>query len=1237
MSFDISRNIFDPRKNYQGVVVEQGRVQSDADWNDWLATSLRRIQAGTLDTFGGSVVPATTPFGFQVTAVSSGGNSISIGVGRMYVDGILAENHGLAANAVWDSALAEMSGSPVPPPSTASTIDYLQQPYYPNPDVSLLAGNGPLLAYIDVWTRPVNFLQDPNLVDAAIAVDTAGRLQTIWQVRLMPATGSSGGGSITCATPDANVFPKPSAGRLATGTVPNATSGPCCLTDASGYTGVENQFYRVEIQNGGVGSDTAAASGATFKWSRENGSVQTSVISIDPGTNTLNMPASVLSVTSLGRDQVLGFLPGNWIELTNEAMQLNGMPGELYQIDQVDAPSRTITLTGNTSAKFPAGVALDAAQCTRIIRWDQSGKVYEEDLSTVWWDLDVPGSKGAIPVPASGTTLVLESGITVVFSVDASSSANGQFGACDFWSFTARTATAQVEVLDKAPPLGPHHHYAKLSVVSFDPPSNPDCRTPWPSGATSCGCCAVTVGTDGAGQYASIQAAINALPADGGEVMILAGRYFENVVIANRRDITVSGCGVLTRLASSASATGAAAASGTGETGMAAVITVINSQHIELRSFCVEAAADEVGVLLDRPGSKSTQGRTNSGGVGMMSEADSLRRTNTDVGVVYLDVVASTRPAIGAFAVVALTIERCRIAMADVRSKWPGIYVAGREVRIERNWVGIAGTANAKVWMPASIVGDASAAGRIAQAAIQANPHSGPPADGLAANTLGEVANPLTKVVEAPGGIQIAGGSVDVLVVDNEVEGGRHNGITLGSTSLLDRFGNVITTNPGVTIETPDPCITTGSLELPKSVGGGADNLSVIPGPGLRNIQIERNRIRGMGLCGIGPVGFFDLSDYAEIVTIENLSILGNRIEATVRLELPPPKPEFTDIGYGAICLPDVKSLRILDNVITDFGSTPGAPMACGIFVLHAECATLSRNQVQETRDWQRTFPESSNAGKLVRGGIVIRLVTPTSFASNQFETALSHKSFATVNDTGLTKLAAPVFEPTIPALIVEGNTVRATLGPALHAVGFGPFSIVGNNVASGGTVSLSTSEPDPALTVEIINLGVSLELATLFGLFSDLYGESGANVTGRASASTAASSDGNVLFANNACKLLTRANERRGHTSVLVASLDHVLFNNNRCWVDGDQPLVIFDVCVLAVSVQFCGNHLQEVLGSIFVSGLTFGLLNVTSQNLTTFCLLALGPWKLVSSLNVDWMPAGVCDALSEQLRLGR
>src|SRR5260370_29790989 len=113
-----------------------------------------------------------------------------MGRGRMYVDGILVENHGDPAKASWDPALAEMSGSPQPPPATdASPVAYEAQPYESGAKFPATAGD--YLVYLDVWKQPVTFIEDPSLVDAAIGVDTSGRLRTAWRVGTMAMASST--------------------------------------------------------------------------------------------------------------------------------------------------------------------------------------------------------------------------------------------------------------------------------------------------------------------------------------------------------------------------------------------------------------------------------------------------------------------------------------------------------------------------------------------------------------------------------------------------------------------------------------------------------------------------------------------------------------------------------------------------------------------------------------------------------------------------------------------------------------------------------------------------------------------------------------------------------------------------------------------------------------------------------------------------------------------------------------
>src|SRR5580704_19313502 len=146
MSFDISRRMFDAWKNYCGIVMQQGRVQLDSDWNEWLDELARRMQAETLDTIGATGVPAATPSAFQINVDNSlSPPRITIGYGRIYVDGILAENHPPKGSAQWDPALAEWSASPQPP----VLVD--NQPWLPaGPMVPFPTTGGLYLFYLDV-------------------------------------------------------------------------------------------------------------------------------------------------------------------------------------------------------------------------------------------------------------------------------------------------------------------------------------------------------------------------------------------------------------------------------------------------------------------------------------------------------------------------------------------------------------------------------------------------------------------------------------------------------------------------------------------------------------------------------------------------------------------------------------------------------------------------------------------------------------------------------------------------------------------------------------------------------------------------------------------------------------------------------------------------------------------------------------------------------------------------------
>ncbi len=1239
MAFDNSRYTFNPLNDYFGVVMEQGRVQVDSDWNEWLAELSRRIQAGTLDLMGRAAYPATTPYAFLITASSpSTGNQIAIGPGRMYVDGLLAENHGVTANATWDPALAELSGSPQPPPSAETdTVLYTQQPYFPGASAADISGAGPYLVYLDVWRRPITYLQDPTLVDPAVGVDTTGRLQTVWQVKV---TGV--GSSVSCSNVDSSVYPPDSAGQLTTGPVSSAPSGPCCITSGTGYTGLENQFYRVQIHQGGAlvsgaGAPTyplpSGSPAATFKWSRDNASVATNDTAIHPAKNSAGASSSQLSVVSMGRDQVLGFTPGNWIEITDDNQELNGQHGELHQIDSIDFSARTITLATAifTPANYPTDPTtgdLTASRNTRIVRWDQSGKVFEEDGTTVWVDLGANNSTGDIPVPPAGASLILESGIKITFGLSA---AAGSFNVGDFWNFAARTADGSIDVLTNAPPLGIHHHYTPLSVVNFSPLSNTDCRTPWPpSGAEECGCCCTATVGEG-GKFKKIQKAVDSLPADGGEVCILPGRYFEHVHIRGKRNVVIHGCGWQTRVASPALNSKGAAPADPKEVedteaklGFGAVITLEACQHVVLRDFAIEASG-EAGIVVH------SEFTTDTGGDAFISEA---MHPAIDTTIENLVIAADDHPAIFARGVELLRIDRNRIAMEDVRSQWPAVWVRGKEIHIDRNWVGLQNAANDHEWLPTTVIND-DLADLIADAKPSESAESA------------DVGNPIrSQAIKNPGGIQIAGPSSNVYIMENEIEGGSGNGITLGSVEVLVN-GQISKTPIGVRVTPDGPCSTGGTLQIPGTITSQQGS-EVVAGGLLRNIQIDRNRISDMGLCGIGPVGFFNLLEELEVITIEDLVISSNSISRTVLQTLAQRDAKASTFGYGAISVPDVVDLVIRDNAIIDFGDEPGADV-CGIFVLNGEMVEISRNQVLETRDLDRTGQAPDRTGN-VRGGIVIYFVTPPSLqeiagsstpppppapapaAGALPKTQVPSPTFSATDAAFL----RPTFEPSLPALRIEHNVVRLALGQALTVLGYGPFSIVNNHLSTGGNTTGGELPLERlAATALILNLGIMLEITDLAVLFQDLANQTSAPPPNLSVPAAALS--GTVLFTNNICQLEAKVDGQHAISSVLVTTLDHLNFSNNSTWIDGTGIVTVLDVLLLGASIHVGGNRLQEAFTTVGLSGYTAGLMNITAHNISTYCLIVKGPPHLrVNSPNVALIQsfsADICSRLKTVL----
>jgi hypothetical protein len=519
MSGDYTRWSFNPTKDFSEVFKQQGRVDLDADWNESAEIVDRRWRTETIDIIGRAIVPTSTKDAFDIKPTGPG--QFTIGIGRMYVDGLLAECHGLAPFS-YDDSLGELKGKlPVP---------FNQQPYYPNP-TPLPSGAGATdLIYLDVWHREVTIFEDPSIREKALGgPDTTTRVQTVWQVKVLPRVGAHGCADEIPAWED---LIAPSAGRLTTSTVAPAPSpDPCILSATGGYRGLENRLYRVEVH---VAGTVGGANPARFKWSRDNASVVSSVDSISaPGG-----PNSVVKLKSLGRDRVLRFKADDWVELLDDNLELGGVAGYLTKIvGPPDEANRTITV----SPPVPAGMfdPTNLERHTRVRRWDQKFTGAGSDVNPTTGLIDVAGGP-----------LDIEDGIQVSFSDDPPGKT---LHVGDYWVFAARAADGSVEALQKAPPLGIVHHYARLGFVTWTATGGTftDCRQFWPPsfGTAEAGCdCTVCLTPEGHnGGTATINKAVtDTIAKGGGKICLSPGLYLidERVEVNEAAAIQIVGHGL---------------------------------------------------------------------------------------------------------------------------------------------------------------------------------------------------------------------------------------------------------------------------------------------------------------------------------------------------------------------------------------------------------------------------------------------------------------------------------------------------------------------------------------------------------------------------------------------------------------------------------------------------------------------------------------------------------------------
>ncbi len=531
MKADLTRNTFRYWKHITRVLMQQGRVQLEADWNEQAAILLHYLRSSAADIIGPYGRPAANS-GFDLRPLNllqPTPGDFALSAGHFFVSGILCENtpdpiviyplspinpalttlkvaaETLAAQGrflqidevleIFDAAnplsyvfgvvsardpasrsltlsiasIPNWIGDNAARPCVRRALTYTKQPDFPMPKTDLIGPNTTLI-YLDVWERLVTYVDDDTIRDVALGgPDTAARAKLVCQVKSLSA-------KVLSTKPDKedlvsflqDKFQPHNRGYLRARVKPSVSdSDPCIISPTSRYRGPENQLYRVEIHTGG----SLGAVIPTFKWSRENGSVIFPIVS-GGGTN-------VVTLESLGRDDRYGLAEGDWVEVVDDDYVLLNRAGTLLQVQSIDRSAIRVTLLGTPDNN----VGNDPTKHPMLRRWDQQQGDETDGELTLGPDNAAKIKEGS----GDDAWLNLEDGVQVQFEQFDKGQVAPQYRTGDYWLIPARTATGDVEwpteILKDSlgsskkwvialPPDGINHYYAPLGTLTLDDASN---------------------------------------------------------------------------------------------------------------------------------------------------------------------------------------------------------------------------------------------------------------------------------------------------------------------------------------------------------------------------------------------------------------------------------------------------------------------------------------------------------------------------------------------------------------------------------------------------------------------------------------------------------------------------------------------------------------------------------------------------------------------------------------------
>ena len=1121
-STDVSRFLHQPQKHYAGVRLEQSSALLDSDFNEG-------ARAGESD-LAGSLNDVIGPVGSPDAGFSVGGELVEP-VSPPILPGVQLPLQQELINGVETAFYREVSlragtlylgGRRFELPQ-AEAIErqsgFLQMRPGDFPDDSAQNTEFTHLYYVRAWEQLVSAVEDPELREAMLrGPDTSMRLRRMQRVQIAdvasqePEDCHAAWDAVVSqlqsdfnSTFDPATYELRSNGRLQLRFPGGDSADSCAPSDPQGrrYLGAENQTLRIML----TASDR-------FVWA-----LQTSTPLFKVEILGLDEPESGVRIRILNPPQE----EENWpyfhrvIEILPFAAAIDGAPpnGEVEpHYGRIAAQVGIFSRAADRYDPVTHSFAIDIANVPGVVealqalvhqwpsghpanRWNgASGTPGARNFYMRLWHH--AGAASEVELPADSPPVLAGIGVQPSFT-------NGRRG--DYWLAALRPNAPQsvvpFDLLQEGgvAPHGPREFFAPLAllrgeantVTAFE-----DCR-PRIVPLNQRGCIALTVGPCGTADFTSVQSAIDALPPEGGTISVRPGVYRELITIANRKNVTIEGCGPATRLEMPAEASRTAVIEvqwGASQTVIRSLairtlargaVWAVGCDDIRLEELEVESGEYQVNGEFQQGRGSSTSALISfaelAGGVIDHVIVRPARQPGISLGLVGLTTIShldakSTHGTLLAQTgpMVAVGVYSNRVTVRDSRMVLygqVGVYVGSSSTtRLSELQL----TSGAQIFKgnpftntkPCIDIDSPDAQDvQLTRCRLMFNTDR---SDEAVVSVQGQGVRVEDNDVRvqsragvprylAWGGIHVRGNSASVALRHNRIRGGYGHGITLGSVGWGTAAGEPTTRREGPgTRQTENQSgylVATGYVAT-----WNADNqnwTSQDEGV-ISDLHIVDNDIRDMGSNGISALTIMGLNG-ADLLQMDRVFIERNTIIDNLQsldrdpnensvLRFPTSRHgyfiDLLTIPCGGVVLPLVGSGAIIrENTIVDNaqGSLPGAtnPQLVpinGIFVLAGDGVVIENNRI--ANNGKPAHP--SNPGQSgVRAGIAVMLAgTPTSTQNSLELYTPSYPDYLQMDHGGV-------------ALRVVNNTVQQPEGRALHAVATGPVTVSGNFLTSNG------------------------------------------------------------------------------------------------------------------------------------------------------------------------------------------